>query len=152
MEKVVTKLKTFLSRFKFLLSLRQWGLLGGSALVIVYIHLTDPIGASTIPALLGELALPILAVWFAYAMRKVIIPYMKMEDLLKKAKETSVGSAITFLGGCIIVYGLLGLFGGRLNNVNAATIPQQAYTHIVTLKETQVKIWPDHPFLTCSQA
>lgn len=125
-------------------------LTAGSLLVLLYLYLTDPSNGAILPAFLGQLATPILAVWFALVMRKVLLDYVNLEELLRKAKETSVGSGISFLGVCIVMYALLGLFGGQLAHAEPV-IPKAAYEHIPTVKQEQATLWPDSPFHTCSQ-
>lgn len=126
------------------------GLAGGSILVLLYLYFTDPSNGAVLPAFMGQLATPVLAIWFALIMRKVLLDRIDMDKLAEKASETSVGSGITYLGVCIIFYGLLGLFGGQLAHADTV-IPKAAYAHIETVKTEQKRIWEDHPFLTCSQ-
>lgn len=135
-----------------LLRLRPWGLGGGSILVLVYLYMTDPNNGALLPAFMGQLVTPIIAVWFAFLMRKVLLDYVKVEELYRKAKETSVGSSITFLAVALIMYGLLGLFGNQVHAQPASTfIPEQAKVYLPTLKKEQVQYWNDHPFLGCSE-
>lgn len=140
---------TFRERILGVSRRRFISLAGGSLLVLLYLYLTDPNNGAVLPAFMGQLATPVIAIWFALIMRKVLLDYVNVEELYKKAKETSVGSGIAFLGTCIIMYGLFGLFGSQL--AHADTIPVQARTHIPTLIEEQKTYWEDHPFLTCSQ-
>ena len=78
--------KTFKQRW---LRLRPWGLGIGSLGVLLYLYLTDPNSGALLPAFMGQLATPILAVWFALVMRKVLMDYVRVEELYNKLKETS---------------------------------------------------------------
>lgn len=143
--------KTFKQRW---FRLRPLGLGVGSALVLLYLYLTDPNNGALLPAFMGQLATPVLAVWFAFLMRKVLLDYVNVEELYSKLKETSVGSGIGFLGVCLVMFALLGLFGGQVRaepiSVNTY-IPVQAKEHIATVRKEQVDHWPTAPFLGNSQ-
>ena len=67
-----------------------------------------------------------LAVGFAHIARKTLFDYIDMGDLYRKAKESAIGSAIVFAGICLVMFGLLGLFG---NQVRAETISNQMVTN-----------------------
>lgn len=134
------------------LRLRPMGLGIGSLIVVGYLYLSDPNGGALLPAFLGQLATPIIAVWFALVMRKILLDYVKVEELYAKLKETSVGAGIGFLGVSLIMYGLLGLFGGQVRAQDVSTyIPTQANTHVATVKKEQVQLWNNHPFPGSSQ-
>jgi len=122
-------------------------LIGGSALVIGSLLLTDPDNGAMTMAFLQQLVTPIIAVWFAYVARKALFDYLDMEELFIKAKETAVGSAITFLAICIVFFGLLGLFGGnaRAEGLVSTYIPANAYIYKDTLKAELLTYWPEHP-------
>lgn len=140
---------------KRIFNFRSMGLGLGSIAVLLYLYLTDPDNGALMPAFLGQLATPILAVWFALVMRKFLMDYVKLEDLYTKLRETSVGSGIGFLGVCVIMYALLGLFGGQVRAAPtdvATYIPKAAHTHMATLRKEQVDYWPTTPFLGSSQA
>ncbi len=138
--------KTFKQRW---MRLRPWGLGLGSLGVLAYLYFTDPNNGALLPAFMGQLATPILAVWFALVMRKVVMDYVNVEELYNKLKETSVGSGIGFLGVCLVMFALLGLFGGqvRAQGLDVKTyIPAQAKEHVVTLRKEQATYWPTTPF------
>lgn len=142
--------KTFRQRW---LRLRPMGLGLGSIGVLLYLYFTDPNNGALLPAFMGQLATPILAVWFAFIMRKVLMDYVNVEELYKKLKETSVGSGIGFLGVCLVMFALLGLFGGQVRAQSVQTyIPEQAKVHVVTLRKEQATYWPTTPFHGNSQA
>lgn len=125
---------------------RTTWLVGGSLLVLAYLLLTDPNDGVLTATFLAQLATPIIAVWFAFLTRKALFDYLDMGELLDKAKESSVGAAIAFAGVCVVMFGLLALFGSsaRAQSVNTY-IPEKAYTYLPAVIEQQKKLWPDHP-------
>ncbi len=65
---------------------RNYFLVGGSFLVLLFSYLTDPNGGAITAAWLGNLAMPIVAVWFSYLTRVALFDYLDMEELYTKAK------------------------------------------------------------------
>lgn len=126
--------------------LRKLVLIGGSLLIVAYLFLSDPNdGELTIP-FLAKLATPIIAVWFAHIARKALFDYLDMQAIAKKARETATGSGLVFLGICIVIFGLLGLFGSQVYAQDVNTyIPQQAHQHLPVLQAEKDKYWPLHP-------
>lgn len=126
--------------------LRKVVLIGGSLLVVLYLFLSDPNdGELTIP-FLAKLATPIIAVWFAHIARKALFDYIDMQAIAKKARETATGSGLVFLGVCIVIFGLLGLFGSQVYAQDVQTyIPPQAQQHLPTLQLEKDRYWPLHP-------
>lgn len=145
-------MKNFL-RFRFL------ALTLGSLAILSWLGFTHP-GAQTIEehyiiilSILAKFATPVLAVSFALITRKALLDYLDVESLYRKAKETATGAGLVFLGVCILMFGLLGLFGNQVNAQDIKTyIPEAAHIYLPTLKEEQLKYWPDHPKDSCSQA
>lgn len=66
-------------------------------------------GATTAIWFLG-MGTGVIAVALAHLSRKGLFDYIDMQEYAKKASETPLGSAIVFLGVCVVLYGLLGLF------------------------------------------
>lgn len=126
--------------------LRKVVLIGGSLLIVAYLFLSDPNdGELTIP-FLAKLATPIIAVWFAHIARKALFDYLDMQAIAKKARETATGSGLVFLGICIVIFGLLGLFGSQVYAQDVNTyIPPQAYQHLPIVQQEKDKYWPLHP-------
>jgi hypothetical protein len=125
---------------------RNYFLAGGSFLVLLFAYFSDPNGGALTLAWLQQLTMPVVAVWFAYLARKALFDYLDMEELLAKAKESTVGAAITFLAVCLVFFGLLGLFGNSARAQDVTTyIPAKAYIHIPVLRTEQYRLWPDHP-------
>lgn len=125
---------------------RNYFLVGGSLLVLLFLLFSDPDGGAMTAVFLGQLMTPVIAVWFSYLARIALFDYLDMEELYRKAKESSVGAGIVFIGVCIVVFGLLGLFGTAAKAQDVYTyIPPKALTYIPTVKSEQAKIWPDHP-------
>ncbi len=137
---------------KKLLRFRFLALIGGSLAVLAWLGFTHP-GAQTLEehyiiilSILAKFATPVLAVSFAFMARKALLDYVDVETLYRKAKETATGAGLVFLGICVLMFGLLGLFGNQVNAQEVTTyIPKQAYTYVPLLKNEQVKYWPDHP-------
>lgn len=147
------------SRMKKLLRFRFIALTLGSLAVLAWLGFTHP-GAQSLEehmiivmSILAKFATPVLAVTFAFIARKALLDYIDVETLYRKAKETATGAGLVFLGICILMFGLLGLFGNQVNAQEVTTyIPQQAYLHIPTLRAEQQKYWADHPKDMCSLA
>jgi hypothetical protein len=96
------------------LRFRNYFLAGGTLIVMAFLLYSDPNGGALTATLASQLATPIVAVWFAHLARKALFDYANMYELIVKAKESSVGAAIIFASICLIIYGLLGLFGGQV--------------------------------------
>jgi hypothetical protein len=123
-------------------------MIGGSIIVLLYLFVSDPNGGSMTLPFLGKLATPIIAVWFAHLARRALFDYADMESLLKKARETATGAGLTFIGLCIIIYGLLGLFGSQVYAQSPETyIPKQAQEHLSTVQLEKDRMWSQHPKL-----
>jgi hypothetical protein len=93
---------------------RNLFLLGGSLIILLSLFFSDPNGGAMTYVMLQQLATPVMAVGFAHLARRALFDYMDFEKLLNKALETSQGAAIAFAGVRLIIYGLLGLFGGQV--------------------------------------
>lgn len=133
-------MKRFVPRFRHLF------MIGGSFIVMVYLFLSDPNGGNLTIPFVAKLATPIIAVWFAHLARKALFDYVDLYTLFRKARETATGAGLTFLGLCIVIYGLLGLFGSQVYAQDVKTyIPAQAAQHLPTLRSEQQQLWRDHP-------
>lgn len=127
---------------------RNYVLVGGSLLVLIFSYISDPNGGALTAAWLTNLVMPIVAVWFSYLTRVALFDYLDMEDLLQRAKETATGSGLAFVGVCLVVFGLLGLFGTSAHAADtsvATYIPVKAYSVIPNVKVEQQRLWPSHP-------
>ena len=127
---------------------RHLFLIGGSALVLAALYLTDPDKGITTGMLLLSLVAPILAVGFSHLARKALHDYPEADArrLFKKASEDPVGSGLALIALAIVTYGLLALFGSAARAQDVRTyIPKAAETYRLTLKAEQAQNWPDHP-------
>jgi hypothetical protein len=126
---------------------RNLFMVGGTLVVLAYLLTTDPTGGAGLTlTFLAQLATPVIAVWFAHLARKALFDYLDMGEIFAKARQTATGAGLVFLGICIVIFGLLGLFGSQVYAQDVKTyIPQQAYTHLPTVKQEQQKHWNSHP-------
>lgn len=125
---------------------RNYFLVGGSFLVILYLYLTDPNNGALTAMFIQQLTIPIVAVWFAYLARTALFDYLDMQELYEKAKTSAVGSAIAFVGVCLVFFGLLGLFGSSAKAAEVTTyIPNKATLYLPIVKAEQHTLWVDHP-------
>lgn len=137
---------------------RNLALVGGSLALFAYTGITHP-GAETLQdhlailiATLANLAFPTIAVLFTYIARKALTDYIDLEVVFKRAMKTPIGAGLVFLGTCILMFGLLGLFGTKVNAQPVTTyIPAQAQLYLPVLKAEQIRLWPTHPKITCSE-
>lgn len=141
------------------LRFRNVALIGGSICLLAYFGATHP-GALTWQehilmslAFFAKLATPVIAVLFTYGARKALFDYIDLYTVFKKAMESAVGAGLVFLGACILMFGLLGLFGTQVNAQPVTTyVPEQAKIYMPQLKVELAEHWNDHPKATCSVA
>lgn len=131
---------------KELFRFRNLVTLGGTLVVMFYIWFSDPNGGDLTVPFIAKLATPIVAVFFAHWARKALFDYLNMGELYQKAMNTATGAGLVFLGVCIVIFGLLGLFGSQVYAKDVRTyIPDQAAIYFPVLIQEQGEIWPDHP-------
>lgn len=134
--------------FKRLFRFRNIFTVGGTLVIMAYLVVSDPNGGGLTLPFFAKLATPVIAIFFAHWARKALFDYIDLGTYAKKARETATGAGLVFLGICIVIMGLLGLFGSQVYAQPVATyIPQQAIQHIPTLQQEQQQWWPDHPKL-----
>ena len=125
---------------------RNYVLVGGSVLVLLFLFLTDPNHGALTITYLGQLATPIIAVWFAFIARRALFDYVNVEMTFKEAMKTPVGAAIVFLGICLVTFGLLGLFGSSAHAQDVKTyVPEKAHIYLPIVRAEQKALWVDHP-------
>ncbi len=114
--------------------------------IIAWLVSVDPdFGASTRDMLQG-LAVGTLAITAMHLARKFLMPYVKLELLLKKAMEGSTGAGLAFLGVLVFMAAMLMMFAPRAHAGELETyIPAGAYKYGPVLKAEQLRIWPAHP-------
>ncbi len=131
---------------KRMLRFRHIFMIGGTFIVMLYLFLSDPNGGNLTIPFFAKLATPIIAVWFAHLARKALFDYLDMSAVLRKAKETATGAGLVFLGICIVIFGLLGLFGSQVYAQDVKTyVPTQAIKYVPVLKTEQASNWANHP-------
>lgn len=137
----------FLKKFSKAFRFRYVFMIGGSLAILAYLLTTDPNGnAGLTLTFLAQLATPVIAVLFAHWARKALFDYLDMGELFHKARQTATGAGLTFLGICIVIFGLLGLFGSQVYAQDVSTyIPSGAYQHVPTLKVEQQAHFSEHP-------
>jgi len=124
-----------------LLRKRLLYLVGGGALVLTAMLVTDPDNGLSTSVMLIGLASCVLAVGAAHMARKALFDYLDMGEFADRAKETPTGAGLVYLGICIVLAALLMLFGGQVH----AAVPERAYIYAPVLQHEQQRLWPDHP-------
>ena len=125
---------------------RNYILVGGSLLVLLFNYFTDPNDGALTAVWLSQLVSPVVAVWFAFLAKEALFDYIEMAELFEKAKESAVGSAMVFIGVCVVIFGLLGLFGSSAKAQEVSSyIPDKAVLYLPMLVTEQYRLWPDHP-------
>jgi hypothetical protein len=126
----------------------------GGLITLLALFISDPNGGSLTATMLVSMATGVLAVGAAHVARKGLFDYLDMKELYVKAKETSIGAAIAFAGMCLVLFGLLGLFGNRASaaeqvirapNPVVSVVPAAARVHLPTLVGANKQLWSDHP-------
>lgn len=113
----------------------------GSLVVLAALLASDPENGLLTGMLVLGLVTPVLAVAFAHLARKALFDYLDMGEYADKAKESPTGAGLVFLGICLVIYGLLGLFGKSAH----AQIPPRAFEHLPTLSAEVSANWPNTP-------
>lgn len=136
-----------LDKIKKAFRFRYVFMIGGTLAIVAYLLTTDPNGnAGLTLTFLAQLATPVIAVLFAHLARKALFDYLDMGEIFAKAKQTATGAGLTFLGICIVIFGLLGLFGSQVYAQDVTTyIPQGAYTYVPVVKQEQAALFANHP-------
>jgi hypothetical protein len=123
-------------------------MLGGSALVLAALYLTDPDRGITTSMLLLSLVTPVLAVAFAHWARKACHDYLEADAqrLFGKAGESPEGSGLALIALSIVFMALTMLFSGAVRAQDVRTyIPAQAEQFRPMLAIEYRTHWTDHP-------
>lgn len=121
-------------------------IVGGSFVVMLYLLYSDPNGGNSTLNFIAQLATPIIAVLFAHLARKALFDYLDMGKLYEKARESATGAGLTFLGICVVLFGLLSMFGSKVYAQDVRTyIPPAALVHLPTLASEVDLYHPSHP-------
>lgn len=127
----------------------------GSAAILATLFMTDPDKGLATGMLVMALATPILAVAFAHMARRGLFDYLDMRMVAFRAMKkkvdgsedpdvsdgAAIGAGLVFLGACIVIYGLLGLFGRSAQ----AAVPVQAHQYLPVLASELDRTWPGIP-------
>ncbi len=102
---------------------------------------TDPTAGAVTTEFLIYVSTPILVVLIGHWLRKILFPYIDMGDLYDKAIKSPIGSGLVFIGMCLVVFGIYGLFGpsARAQDI----IPQNAKVLMPQVLEQTEKYWPE---------
>ncbi len=118
----------------------------GSALAICALLFTDPDGGVSTGMMLMGLAVGLIAVAASHFSRKGLFDYLDMKVLADRACETPQGAGLVFVGVCIVLYGLLGVFGPRAHAQDIRTyVPPQAVPYLTVLRAEQKSQFPETP-------
>lgn len=113
----------------------------GSAAILATLLATDPDKGLMTGMLVLALATPVLAVAFAHLARRGLFDYLDMQKVAERAQEGPTGAGLVFLGVCVVIFGLLGLFGRSAQ----AAVPPQAHQYLPTLRAELDRTWPGAP-------
>ena len=113
---------------------------GGTLAVLAALLMTDPDGGrSTGLGLLG-LASGLVAVGAAHMSRKGLFDYLNLQRFAERAHESPIGAGLVFVGVCMVLSALLGLFGKA-----HAQVPDRAIPLLPILAEETARNWPEVP-------
>lgn len=118
-------------------------LLGGSVALLVLLLATDPARGVTTGLFVMSIASGILSVLAAHVARKALFDYpaADMEQLMRRASQSSVGAGLALVAMAIVISALLGLFGRAAH----AQVPDAARPVLPVLQAEIHAAWPDHP-------
>lgn len=118
----------------------------GSVLTVAVLMFSDPNGGALTAATLIQLATALIAVGFAHVARKALFDYIDLQEIFTKAKSSAVGAGLVFLGSCLVISALLGLFGGQVHAATVDTyVPTNAKVMLPILQIEKDRLWADHP-------
>lgn len=125
---------------------RNLMLIFGSLIVFSALFVTDPDKGVNTGIWLLSVSTGLVAVAMAHLSRKALFDYLDMGEIMRKAIQESTGAGLVFLGLCLVIFGLLGVFSSKAHAQDVRTvIPARAMQYLPTLKAEQVRFWVDHP-------
>lgn len=139
MSSKMTKMKPFVN-------LRNIGLVVFALILLALKVHFDPTDGVVTKEFLLYVTTPMIVVLIGHWLRKALFPYIYMGELYDKAKQSSIGAGLTFIGICILIFAIYGLFGpaARAQDVKSY-IPPQAKQHFPTINRELATLWPNHP-------
>lgn len=114
----------------------------GTFAVLAALLLTDPDKGLATGLFLLSIASGVVAVAAAHVARRGLFDYLDMKFLARKAAEEPTGAGLVFVGVCIVLFGLLSLFGSA---AKAGEIPPQAHQYLPVLRAELSRTWPTAP-------
>ena len=122
---------------------RHLFLLGGSAIVIAALYLTDPDKGITTAMLLLQLASALLAVAVAHLARKALHDYPEADArrLFKRAADHPIGAGLALVALSIVTLGVLLVFSSAAR----AQVPARALQQLPLVAQELDAHWPEVP-------
>lgn len=114
----------------------------GSVAIVAALLATDPDKGLMTGMLIMALVTPVLAVAFAHLARRGLFDYLDLQKVATQAQESATGAGLVFLGVCIVIASLLGLFG---RSATAAELPPRAAQYLPVLSAEIDARWPNVP-------
>lgn len=114
----------------------------GSLAILGALLATDPDKGLMTGMLIMALVTPVLAVAFAHLARRGLFDYLDLQSVAKQAQKGPTGAGLVFLGVCIVIASLLGLFG---RSATAAELPPRAAQYLPVLSAEIDARWPNVP-------
>lgn len=74
----------------------------------------------------------------SHALRRLLFPYVDLKEYAARAKDSPLGAAVVFVGVCIVLYGLFGLFSA---GARAQDLPPNARLYLPTLQKEHTAVW-----------
>jgi hypothetical protein len=122
---------------------------GGTALVLASLLMTDPDGGMATGLGLLAVASGVIKVAFAHLARRGLFDYLDLQRVAEKAQQTPLGAGLVFVGVCLVISALLGLFGrahaqGHVQE-RAQPVPARALPLLPVLAAEIDTHWPTVP-------
>ena len=117
---------------------RNWLIVAAPLAVAGAMLFTDPDRGVATGLFLMSLAVGFLAVAAAHVSRKGLFDYLDLRQVAERAQQGPTGAGLVFVGVCIVLAALLGLFGRAAQ----AAVPPQAQVYLPMLSAEIAREWP----------